>query len=501
MTFDPEYITDTRVSDAMKIARSAVIIGTARLADDAIVAQGAVIRSLLGSVEIGSGSVVLENSVAIGSPTMSVKVGRRTAFGHRCLIIGATVGNLCEIGNASILMPGATIGDRVFLGEGTVVPTGMALPNDVVAVGRPARIVRSASADDYARLTELRGGDFALGTSSFIIVNTKQEALPMGQYYEYQGIVPTIAESATVFPTAEITGDVVIGERTVIAPGVKIIGDSHGPVRIGNDVQILENAVLHLLPHNDLVIDDAVIVGPGAMIHGCRIGSGSVIEPGAIVSDFSQLGENCVVRAGAVVKQRSKFPAGSEIDGFPAVMTSQLAEAPVVPGWALRAEEFPRPGGQANRVTSRRHIAQASSSSGSSLPSWRVDIHAGSHILVADEPVLSGGGGAGPSPFGLVMSGLAACTAMTLRMYANRKGWDLRHIHVDIRYDLDEGGNTEIHRTVTVPNDLEPAQRERLAEIAERTPVTLAIRNGTRISTVFASRDEDFEPTQGPTVS
>ena len=54
-----------------------------------------------------------------------------------------------------------------------------------------------------------------------------------------------------------------------------------------------------------------MIVGPGAMIHGCRIGAGSVIEPGAIVCDHSVLGAGCVVRAGAVVKQRSHFDAGT----------------------------------------------------------------------------------------------------------------------------------------------------------------------------------------------
>jgi putative redox protein len=87
------------------------------------------------------------------------------------------------------------------------------------------------------------------------------------------------------------------------------------------------------------------------------------------------------------------------------------------------------------------------------------------------------------------MSGLAACTAMTLRMYADRKGWDLAHIDVDIRYDVDEAGNATIQRTVTVPVDLDPAQRQRLADIAERTPVTLAVRNGTPIETVFTSAD------------
>jgi carbonic anhydrase/acetyltransferase-like protein (isoleucine patch superfamily) len=163
----------------------------------------------------------------------------------------------------------------------------------------------------------------------------------MGQLYEYRGIRPTIAESAMLFPTTEITGDVVVGERTIIGAGVKIIGDSHGPVRIGRDVQILENVVLHLLPDNDLVIDDGVIVGPGAMIHGCRIGTRSVIEPGAIVCDSSVLGAGCLVRAGAVVKQRSRFEAGTEIDGFPAVDVGHLSETPGRPSWALRLDELP----------------------------------------------------------------------------------------------------------------------------------------------------------------
>ena len=148
----------------------------------------------------------------------------------------------------------------------------------------------------------------------------------MGQLYAYRGILPTVAASATLFATAKITGDVVIGDRTVIGAGVKIIGDSHGPVRIGSDVQILENTVLRLLPDNDLIIDDGAIVGPGAMIHGCHIGAGSVVEPGAIVCDHSVVGAGSAVRAGAVVKQWSRFAAGSEVDGFPAVEVGRLPE-------------------------------------------------------------------------------------------------------------------------------------------------------------------------------
>jgi carbonic anhydrase/acetyltransferase-like protein (isoleucine patch superfamily) len=333
----PAYIE----TGSLRIARTAVVTGTARFGEGSVLAEGAVIRAHGRGVEVGTGSAVLENSVVVGTGTIPTTIGRRTVFGHRCMVVGAVVGDLCEIGNASILMPGARLGDRVFLGEGTLVPAGMTLPNEVVAVGRPARVVRSASADDLRRLAALRDGDLSVPPSTTIDVGPTEERTVMGQLYAYRGTLPTVAASATLFPTAEITGDVVIGERTIIGAGVKIIGDSHGPVRIGADVQILENTVLHLLPDNDLIIDDGAIIGPGAMIHGCRIGARSIVEPGAIVCDGSVLGAGCIVRAGAVVKQRSRFEAGTEIDGFPAVGVGRVPEPAEVPPWAFSRDDLP----------------------------------------------------------------------------------------------------------------------------------------------------------------
>jgi carbonic anhydrase/acetyltransferase-like protein (isoleucine patch superfamily) len=315
------------------------VLGTARFGHRSLLAQGAVVRSHAGSVGVDTGSAILENSVVVGAPRIPTSIGRRSVFGHRCVVVGATVGDLCEIGNASVLMPGARLGDRVFLGEGTLVPAGATLPRDVVAVGRPARVIRTASPDDISRLAVLRGGDLSLPPRTAIPITSTGEADDMGRLYAYRGVVPSVAASAILFPTAEITGDVVVGKRTIIGAGVKIIGDSHGPVRIGNDVQILENTVLHLLPDNDLVLEDGVIIGPGAMIHGCRIGARSLVEPGAIVCDHSELGAECVVRAGAVVKQRSRFAARSDIDGFPAVEVGRVSEPPEVPAWAWRPED------------------------------------------------------------------------------------------------------------------------------------------------------------------
>jgi carbonic anhydrase/acetyltransferase-like protein (isoleucine patch superfamily) len=334
-------VVDTKGEGSPQVASSAVVVGAATLGHDAGLAEGAVIRATDGAVEIGTGSYVLENSVVVSCAGNPAVIGRRTVFGHRCLVIGAQVGDLCEIGNASVLMPGARLGDRVFLGEGTVVPAGTTLPSDVVAVGRPARIIRAAATSDLDRLRALRGGDLSVPAPSGVTIQLRQGTIGMGQLYDYRGIVPIVASTAILFPTTEITGDVVVGDRSIIGTGVKIIGDSHGPVRIGSDVQILENTVLHLLPDNDIIIEDGVTVGPGAMIHGCRIGARSVIEPGAIVCDGSVVGSDCLVRAGAVIRQRSRFGDGSEIDGLPAVEVGRVSGPLGLPDWALQRDDLP----------------------------------------------------------------------------------------------------------------------------------------------------------------
>lgn len=132
-----------------------------------------------------------------------------------------------------------------------------------------------------------------------------------------------------------------------------------------------------------------------------------------------------------------------------------------------------------------RHVARAVGSTGSTVPAYRVDVRVGPHPLVADEPTAAGGGDLGPAPFELLLSALAACTATRLRLYAARKGWDLTTIDVDVRYDIADDRQGVIERTITVPVDLTTDRRRRLADLAQRTPVTLAIRVGTPITTTF----------------
>jgi carbonic anhydrase/acetyltransferase-like protein (isoleucine patch superfamily) len=295
-----------------EIARSAVILGQVHVGAGAILAQGLVVRAHGAAVSIGNYSAILENGVVIGMPEHPVRVGQRTVFGHRATIVGAAIGDLCEIGNGAILMPGSRLGSGCILGEGTLVPADTVIPAGSVLVGRPPHVIRSATDADRERLAVLRQHQTNLTDHPGTVVHGPMRAGEhMGTLYAYRDKTPSIGA------------------------GVKIIGDSHGPVRIGSRVQILENTVLHLLPDNALVIDDDAVIGPGAMIHGCHIGRGSIVEPGAIVYDGSVTGAESVVRAGACVKQRDRFGDRSILDGFPARLVGTLTGPPPVPGWVL----------------------------------------------------------------------------------------------------------------------------------------------------------------------
>ena len=112
---------------------------------------------------------------------------------------------------------------------------------------------------------------------------------------------------------------------------------------------------------------------------------------------------------------------------------------------------------------------------------YRTEIEVGGHRLVSDEGAKLGGADAGPAPYDLVLAGLGACTAITLRMYADRKQWPLESVEVQLK-TVREGDALRIERILVIAG-LDDEQKVRLADIAERTPVTLSLKNGMPIRT------------------
>ena len=123
-----------------------------------------------------------------------------------------------------------------------------------------------------------------------------------------------------------------------------------------------------------------------------------------------------------------------------------------------------------------------------STAGYRGEIRAGRHHIVADEGPEVGGDDEGPNPYQLILAGLVQCTAATLRMYANRKGWALGEVKVRARLLRIGDGAAKVERverTITVSGDLSAEQRQRLAEIADRTPVTRTLLGSLAIDTTL----------------
>jgi len=115
-----------------------------------------------------------------------------------------------------------------------------------------------------------------------------------------------------------------------------------------------------------------------------------------------------------------------------------------------------------------------------------VDIEDGAHRIVVDEPtVVPGGKDAGPSPTRLLASALAGCIAITMEMYAARKGWELGAVEVEVEVGYDGFVPASYATTIRLPAELSEEQRERLLAVARKCPVHRAI----------AGRDRDIDET------
>jgi len=126
-----------------------------------------------------------------------------------------------------------------------------------------------------------------------------------------------------VAPGASVIGDVRLGPEVSIWFGAVLRGDVE-TITIGRGCNIQDGSVLHTDPGAPLVLDDYVTVGHQVMLHGCRIGRGSLIGIGSVVLNHAVIGANCIVGAHSLVTESKAFPDGVLILGSPAKVVREL---------------------------------------------------------------------------------------------------------------------------------------------------------------------------------
>jgi carbonic anhydrase/acetyltransferase-like protein (isoleucine patch superfamily) len=163
--------------------------------------------------------------------------------------------------------------------------------------------------------------------------------------YRLSGHAPLVPASAYVAAEATLIGQVFLGERASVWSGAVIRGDNE-PIRIGDQSNVQEGAVLHTDPGLPLTIGANVTIGHQAMLHGCTIGDSSLIGIQAVVLNGAVIGKSSLVGAGAIVTERKVFPDRSLILGAPARVVRELSDAEVAnldaiaAGYAQRTSLF-----------------------------------------------------------------------------------------------------------------------------------------------------------------
>ncbi|HWP98501.1 MAG TPA: gamma carbonic anhydrase family protein [Syntrophomonadaceae bacterium] len=144
--------------------------------------------------------------------------------------------------------------------------------------------------------------------------------------YEFEGKHPLIPENSFVHPQASVIGEVELGEGCFIGPGAVIRGD-YGRIVVGRGSNVQDNSVIHADPDSIAIIEDNVIIGHGAILHGpCLVKQGAMVGMGAIVSNGCELGLGSVLAAGSLLTPGQIIPDHKVALGNPALIIKDLSD-------------------------------------------------------------------------------------------------------------------------------------------------------------------------------
>ncbi|PCD03422.1 gamma carbonic anhydrase family protein [Sphingomonas spermidinifaciens] len=163
--------------------------------------------------------------------------------------------------------------------------------------------------------------------------------------YAIDGHAPVVPGSSWVAPSADLIGEVVLGDEVGIWFGAVIRADNT-PIVLGDRTNVQEGAMLHSDPGVPLIVGADCTIGHHAILHGCTVGDRVLIGMGATVLNNAVIGDDCLVGAGALLTEGKTFPPGSLIVGSPAKVVRELSPEAIAAlkasaaGYAARQAHF-----------------------------------------------------------------------------------------------------------------------------------------------------------------
>lgn len=141
--------------------------------------------------------------------------------------------------------------------------------------------------------------------------------------FRFDQQAPRVADSAWVADSATVIGDVDLADGASVWYGAVLRGDNDR-IRIGRNSNVQDGSVLHTDRGIELVVEDGVTIGHQCMLHGCHIGSGTLVGIQAVILNRARIGRHCLVGAKSLVTEGKAFPDGSMIMGSPAKVVRPL---------------------------------------------------------------------------------------------------------------------------------------------------------------------------------
>lgn len=141
----------------------------------------------------------------------------------------------------------------------------------------------------------------------------------------FKGKTPILDSSVFVAPGSKIIGEVVVGEESTIWFNAVLRGDE-GLISIGKRCSIQDNSTIHLYEGAPVIVEDEVTVGHNVILHGCKVGSRSIIGMGSTILDHAEIGEECIIGANTLIPPGKKIPPRSLVVGSPGKVVRELSD-------------------------------------------------------------------------------------------------------------------------------------------------------------------------------
>ncbi|WP_034300025.1 phenylacetic acid degradation protein PaaY [Herbaspirillum sp. RV1423] len=143
--------------------------------------------------------------------------------------------------------------------------------------------------------------------------------------YSIEGVIPVVAPSAYVHPTAVLIGDVIVGPDCYIGPAACLRGD-FGRIVLHRGANVQDTCVVHGFPGHDTIVEENGHIGHGAVLHSCVVRRDALVGMNAVVMDDAEVGEEAIVAASAFIRAGMKIPPRSLAAGVPAKILRELSE-------------------------------------------------------------------------------------------------------------------------------------------------------------------------------